>query len=1042
MPTERITVLINEKGAREVRRRIDEIGEASNRATRGIFLFQRALYVLGAAGLVRGLTRQLDVLTNFENRLRLTASSAADAERTQQALFDVARRSRTEFESVAEIYSRAALSLQQLGTSTKETLQFTESLAKASILSGASAREANAALVQLSQGLASNRLSGDELRSVLEQLPFVADVIARSMGITRGELRQFGADGKISAEEVLKAFREAREEIDEKFARTAVTIGQAFSVARTNFQQFLDSFDDATGLSAGIARAIIVISQNIDKLVEGLALLASATFATFAGKAVQSILGYANSIRATITANQAAIASDIQRKASIASVLRARQAAVATTVNELNAERGLIRQRLALASAEANAARFTVQNNIARNVQTGQFVSLTAATARYNAAQTALNITQGRLLVTENALTAARGRLTATTNAATVAAGRYGAAQAASTAGLARFGALGRGLQLIIRGVAAALGTVITLLGGPITAGIALVGALTYAFIRWGNAIEFNVGGQMLGLRDLTVATFQVISERIQSVGELISDNFFSPLLESARSVFGSIFAELDLVPDAFDGAFSSGVGLAIKSIASFPAFVIGTVSGIIGALGAVPDAFGSIWDKAVNIALEIFDFFAREAIKVINSIIGKLNILGGTLAGNALGIPEGGIPELIFKESDKRTVRDGGVGLAAAFGEGFRDGFTATNNFVDSTIGKLGQDIRDRAKLIQARRQPVQGPELPENNQDPIKASSGGGGKTGKDFNSLLDLLTKQIALEKEFGLEKAKNAKILEFEKKLKRDLNETEKSLVQSAVELIEISKIQGQVLEETFAPQERLRLAQEALNELWRQGTINLGQMNDRLREMQAEADRASGTVMGGFRASLSDSILSATEFGEAIGGHVVGAVDGLADAFVEFAKTGELNIRQVFQTLFANLAKLAAQQLLLRLLGSALGIPGGGLGGGGAIGGGGLLGLATGGSIMPSGPGSTDSQVVAFKKRPDERVDVLTPRQQRQQADAMGGGGTTVVQAPAPNVVVQITPDDIANALSGEAGDRMIVRGLERNQNAAKATLGG
>ena len=66
--------------------------------------------------------------------------------------------------------------------------------------------------------------------------------------------------------------------------------------------------------------------------------------------------------------------------------------------------------------------------------------------------------------------------------------------------------------------------------------------------------------------------------------------------------------------------------------------------------------------------------------------------------------------------------------------------------------------------------------------------------------------------------------------------------------------------------------------------------------------------------------------STSDFGKAIGNQLVGFVNIAADAIVEFAKTGKINIKGLFQELFANLLKLAAQRLLLMFLGNFLGIP--------------------------------------------------------------------------------------------------------------------
>ncbi len=111
-------------------------------------------------------------------------------------------------------------------------------------ISGASAQEASAGLIQLSQGLASGTLRGDELRSVLEQLPKVADVIAQSLGITRGELRTFGEQGLITAEQVTTAFLEAGDELDRQFKQTAPTLGQAVVGLQNSFVEFGGAIKD------------------------------------------------------------------------------------------------------------------------------------------------------------------------------------------------------------------------------------------------------------------------------------------------------------------------------------------------------------------------------------------------------------------------------------------------------------------------------------------------------------------------------------------------------------------------------------------------------------------------------------------------------------------------------------------------------------------------------------------------------------------------------------------------------------------------------
>jgi tape measure domain-containing protein len=51
-------------------------------------------------------------------------------------------------------------------------------------------------MIQLRQALSSGILQGEELRSIREQAPLVAQAIAQEMGVTIGKLKELGAEGE------------------------------------------------------------------------------------------------------------------------------------------------------------------------------------------------------------------------------------------------------------------------------------------------------------------------------------------------------------------------------------------------------------------------------------------------------------------------------------------------------------------------------------------------------------------------------------------------------------------------------------------------------------------------------------------------------------------------------------------------------------------------------------------------------------------------------------------------------------------------------
>ena len=66
--------------------------------------------------------------------------------------------------------------------------------------------------LQLSQALGSGVLRGQELNSILEQAPLIAQAIATEMGTTIGALKKFGEEGQITSEIVIAALQQVERE--------------------------------------------------------------------------------------------------------------------------------------------------------------------------------------------------------------------------------------------------------------------------------------------------------------------------------------------------------------------------------------------------------------------------------------------------------------------------------------------------------------------------------------------------------------------------------------------------------------------------------------------------------------------------------------------------------------------------------------------------------------------------------------------------------------------------------------------------------------
>lgn len=269
-----IRIVIDTSGARagvgRVNRQLRGVEDSLDR----IRSLARSAFAFAGLGLgARETVRLIDSFTRLQNRLRVVSADTNVLTNNTEALLEISNRTRSSFERTAELFTRTSLATRQLGLSQRDTLQFTESLNQAVILSGATVQEAQAGLIQFSQGLSAGALRGDELRSVLEQLPVIADIIANELGVLRGDLRELAAESPISADIIIRAFERVEGNLASAFGQTVPTIAQALQVLENNLTNLVGQFGEATNaLSSGL----LLIANNLETVGEVLALIALA----------------------------------------------------------------------------------------------------------------------------------------------------------------------------------------------------------------------------------------------------------------------------------------------------------------------------------------------------------------------------------------------------------------------------------------------------------------------------------------------------------------------------------------------------------------------------------------------------------------------------------------------------------------------------------------------------------------------------------------------------------------------------------------------
>lgn len=227
-----------------------------------------AVKVLASAFALVKTAQMADEMRLLAARVEVAAGSMQAGAEAMRALEEISRRTQTSMEGNVEVFARLNQSMIQMGGTQSDTLQLTELLGKAIKVSGASAIEAKAAMLQFGQALGSGKLAGDELRSLMETAPYLMRQLADGIGVPVGALKKLGEEGKLTSDVVVNALGKAADQIDQDFQKFPQTIDAAMTVAGDAAKRAAEKFDDMTGTSAVLAGATKGLGTVLDKLAE------------------------------------------------------------------------------------------------------------------------------------------------------------------------------------------------------------------------------------------------------------------------------------------------------------------------------------------------------------------------------------------------------------------------------------------------------------------------------------------------------------------------------------------------------------------------------------------------------------------------------------------------------------------------------------------------------------------------------------------------------------------------------------------------------
>ncbi|HFI5595771.1 TPA: tape measure protein [Raoultella planticola] len=448
-------------------RGFDKTSRSIDTTERSMSSLSRVAVALTAALSVQQVAEYADAWATVNNKLSNSLRPSEQLADVTERVFNITQQTRSSLDATASLYARLERATRQYGTSAGDLAKLTTIINQGFVVSGATAKEAENAIIQLSQGLASGALRGEEFNSVNEQGNRLIVALADSMGVSIGQMRNMAAQGKLTTDVVVNGLLSQGAVIGKEFANTTTTISQALQVAGNNVTKFFGENSTVKSFAAVFSNSIITASENLGALSNALMVasvlmggryaaalamataekvkntVASAQQAAAERQLAKDELGASQAVlrRATVE-QEAAISERARAEQSLANLkatnaltvaevahVEAEVASIKVSIQQLQAEKALEAQRLkaqiteqgriatATRMAEIRQAEAVLTGQLARAESVAQHVrgaAYEAASAQIVAANTAVATTTDAVRVANGRVAASQEVVAAT----------------------------------------------------------------------------------------------------------------------------------------------------------------------------------------------------------------------------------------------------------------------------------------------------------------------------------------------------------------------------------------------------------------------------------------------------------------------------------------------------------------------------------------------------------------------------------------------------------------------------------------------------
>jgi len=302
MTTKYIQIVVNSKGAKAntdaFGKSLSTVGEEADNTTRSLNKLSGVAQAVIGAIATSQIIKYADAWTTVNNKLANSVKAHEELADVTGRVFNITQDTRSSIDATADLYAKLERSTRAYNVSAADLDRLTRTINQSFIVSGATVEEAETAIRQLGQGLASGALRGDEFNTVNENGNRIIRALADSLGVGIAKLRDMASQNKLTTDIIVKGLLKQSDTIANEYTKTVATFGQRALEATNNLTKFVGESVLVQSTVAGVGDAMVLASENIGTLTD----IAAGLALVYVARLAPAVIGFTTSLYANIQA--------------------------------------------------------------------------------------------------------------------------------------------------------------------------------------------------------------------------------------------------------------------------------------------------------------------------------------------------------------------------------------------------------------------------------------------------------------------------------------------------------------------------------------------------------------------------------------------------------------------------------------------------------------------------------------------------------------------------------------------------------------------